>query len=88
MNNSIMLDSNVDIATRRQRLGHTTDEVNLLYSHAGNATQAAASELIQKRLEEAQEKVAAEEQKKVEKGGSHAPVPAYLCPYLCPVLQG
>ena len=73
MNNSIMLDSNVDIATRRQRLGHTTDEVNLLYSHAGNATQAAASELIQKRLEEAQEKVAAEEQKKVEKGGRPRP---------------
>ena len=73
MNNSIMLDSSVDIATRRERLGHTTDAVNLIYSHASNAIQAAASELIQKRLKEAEKKVAEEAQKQVVEAGHSAP---------------
>jgi integrase len=50
LNNSIMLDENVDIATRKDRLGHTTDRVNLIYSHAGDRAQLAASEAIEKRL--------------------------------------
>ena len=63
----------VDIATRRERLGHTTDAVNLIYSHASNAIQAAASELIQKRLKEAEKKVAEEAQKQVVEAGHSAP---------------
>ena len=51
LNNTIMLDENVDIATRKDRLGHTTDRVNLIYSHAGDRAQLAASEAIEKRLE-------------------------------------
>lgn len=51
LNNTIMLDENVDIATRKDRLGHTTDRVNLIYSHAGDGAQLAASEAIEKRLE-------------------------------------
>ena len=50
LNNTIMLDENVDIATRKDRLGHTTDRVNLIYSHAGDQAQVAASEAIEKRL--------------------------------------
>jgi hypothetical protein len=73
MNNSIMLNSSVDIATRRERLGHTTDAVNLIYSHANNAIQAAASELIQKRLKEAEKKVAEEAQKPKVEAGHSAP---------------
>ena len=57
LNNTIMLDENVDIATRKDRLGHTTDRVNLIYSHAGDRAQLAASEAIEKRLEAAQEEV-------------------------------
>ena len=51
LNNTIMLDENVDIATRKDRLGHTTDSVNLIYAHAGDRAQLAASEAIEKRLE-------------------------------------
>jgi len=57
LNNTIMLDENVDIATRKDRLGHTTDHVNLIYSHAGDRAQLAASEAIEKRLEAVQEEV-------------------------------
>jgi len=57
LNNTIMLDENVDIATRKDRLGHTTDDVNLIYSHAGDKAQLAASEAIEKRLEAVQEEV-------------------------------
>jgi hypothetical protein len=57
LNNMIMLDENVDIATQNDRLGHTTDRVNLIYSHAGDRAQLAASEAIEKRLEAAQEEV-------------------------------
>ena len=57
LNNTIMLDENVDIATRKDRLGHTTDRVNLIYSHAGDRAQLAASEAIEKRFEAVQEEV-------------------------------
>jgi integrase len=57
LNNTIMMDENVDIATRKDRLGHTTDRVNLTYLHAGDRAQLAASEAIEKRLEAAQEEV-------------------------------
>ena len=57
LNNTIMLDENVDIAIRKDRLGHTTDRVNLIYSHAGDRAQLAASEAIEKRLEAVQEEV-------------------------------
>ena len=52
-----MLDENADIATRKDRLGHTTDRVNLIYSHAGDQAQVAASEAIEKRLRTAREEV-------------------------------
>jgi site-specific recombinase XerD len=55
LNNTIMLDENVDIASRKDRLGHTTDRVNLIYSHAGDRAQLAASEAIEKRFEAVQE---------------------------------
>jgi len=57
LNNTIMLDENVDIATRKDRLGHTTDRVNLIYSHSGDRTQLVASEAIEKRLEAVQEEI-------------------------------
>ncbi len=57
LNNTIMLDENVDIATRKDRLGHASDGVNLIYSHAGDKTQLAASQAIEKRLEAVQEEV-------------------------------
>jgi hypothetical protein len=49
------LDENVEIATRKDRLGHTTDRLNLIYSHAGDRAQLAASEAIEKRFEAVQE---------------------------------
>jgi len=57
LNNTIMLDENVDIATRKDRLGHASDEVNLIYSHAGDKAQLAASQAIEKRLEAVEEEV-------------------------------
>jgi integrase len=57
LNNTIMLDENVDIATRKDRLGHASDGVNLIYSHAGDKAQLAASQAIEKRLEAVQEEV-------------------------------
>jgi integrase len=57
LNNSIMVDESVDIATRKDRLGHASDDVNLIYSHAGDKAQLAASQAIEKRLEAVQEEV-------------------------------
>jgi integrase len=57
LNYTIMLDENVDIATRKDRLGHASDDVNLIYSHAGDRAQLAASHAIEKRLEAVQEEV-------------------------------
>jgi hypothetical protein len=57
LNNSIMVDESVDIATRKDRLGQASDDVNLIYSHAGDKAQLAASQAIEKRLEAVQEEV-------------------------------
>jgi hypothetical protein len=57
LDNTIMLDENVDIATWKDRLGHTADRVNLIHSHAGDRAQLAASEAIEKRLEAVHEEV-------------------------------
>lgn len=57
LNNSLMLDEGVDVATRMDRLGHVTDRVNLIYSHSGDETQLAASEAIQRRLDTARERL-------------------------------
>jgi len=57
LNNTIMLDENVDIASRKDRLGHASDDVNLIYSHAGDKAQFAASQAIEKRLQAVQEEV-------------------------------
>lgn len=51
LNNSIMLDEDMDIATRKDRLGHTTDRVKVICSHASDRAQLAASEATEKRLE-------------------------------------
>ncbi len=53
LNNSLMLNEGVDVATRMDRLGHVTDRVNLIYSHSGDAAQMAASGAIERRLEAA-----------------------------------
>jgi integrase len=53
LNNSLMLNEGVDVATRMDRLGHVTDRVNLIYSHSGDEAQLAASKAIERRLEAA-----------------------------------
>src|SRR5215471_6031088 len=55
LNNSLMMNEGVDVATRMDRLGHVTDRVNLIYSHSGDAAQMAASEAIERKLEAARE---------------------------------
>ncbi len=40
LNNSLMMNEGVDVATRMDRLGHVTDRVNLIYSHSGDEAQA------------------------------------------------
>jgi len=46
LNNSLMLNEGVDMKTRIDRLGHTTDRVNIIYSHAGDHAQLAASQAV------------------------------------------
>jgi integrase len=70
LNNSLMLNEGVDLATRMDRLGHVTDRVNLIYSHSGDEAQMAASEAIERRLE-----VAREELEKKRQAASQAPSP-------------
>jgi len=53
LNSSIMLDEGVDVKTRMDRLGHVSDRVNMIYSHAGDAAQRAASELVWQKLKKA-----------------------------------
>jgi len=53
LNNSIMLAAGVDVKTRMDRLGHVSENTNMIYSHVGDAAQLAASEAIWKRLEAA-----------------------------------
>ena len=55
LNNSLMMNEGVDVATRMDRLGHVTDRVNLIYSHSGDEAQMAASEAIERRLEAARD---------------------------------
>jgi hypothetical protein len=61
LNYTIMLNENVDIATRKGRLGHIPDRVNPIYSHAGDQAlvqvQVAASEVPEKSLRTAREEV-------------------------------
>ena len=52
-NNSLMLNEGVDMKTRMDRLGHTHDRVNLIYSHAGDQAQLAASEVVWQKLKAA-----------------------------------
>jgi integrase len=53
LNNSLMLNEGVDVATRMDRLGHVSDRVNLIYSHSEDQSQIAASEAIERRLDAA-----------------------------------
>ncbi len=53
LNNSLMLNEGVDMKTRMDRLGHTHDRVNLIYSHAGEQAQLAASEVVWQKLKAA-----------------------------------
>jgi hypothetical protein len=39
-----MLNEGMDVKTRMDRLGHTQNRVNIIYSHAGDKAQNAASE--------------------------------------------
>jgi integrase len=48
-----MLAAGVDVKTRMDRLGHVSENTNMIYSHVGDAAQLAASEAIWKRLEAA-----------------------------------
>ena len=70
LNNSLMLNEGVDVATRMDRLGHVTDRVNLIYSHSGDEAQLAASEAIERRLEAAREGL-----EKKRQAASQAPSP-------------
>ena len=53
LNNSLMLNEGVDMKTRMDRLGHTHDRVNIIYSHAGDQAQLAASEVVWQKLKAA-----------------------------------
>jgi len=53
LNNSLMLNEGVDMKTRMDRLGHTTDRVNIVYSHAGDQAQSAASQAVWQKLKAA-----------------------------------
>ena len=44
----------VDVKTRMDRLGHTHDRVNIIYSHAGDEAQLAASEAVWQKLKTAE----------------------------------
>jgi integrase len=54
--NSLMLNEGVDVKTRMDRLGHTEDRVNMIYSHPGDEAQKAASKVIWQTLEAAESK--------------------------------
>jgi integrase len=69
LNNSLMLNEGVDVATRMDRLGHVSDRVNLIYSHSEDQAQLAASQAIERRLDAAR----ADLQEK-RKAGSKAPL--------------
>jgi integrase len=54
LNNSLMMNEGVDVKTRMDRLGHTHDRVNIIYSHAGDKAQLAASEAVWQKLKTAE----------------------------------
>jgi integrase len=54
LNNSLMLNEGVDVKTRMDRLGHTHDRVNIIYSHAGDQAQKAASDAVWQTLKTAE----------------------------------
>jgi integrase len=54
LNNSLMLNEGVDVKTRMDRLGHAHDRVNIIYSHAGDQAQLAASEAVWQKLKTAE----------------------------------
>ncbi|MGO8736444.1 MAG: site-specific integrase [Terriglobia bacterium] len=54
LNNSIMLNEGVDMKTRMERLGHTHERVNIIYSHVGDQAQIAASEAVWQTLKTAE----------------------------------
>ena len=53
LNNSLMLNEGVDMKTRMDRLGHTHDRVNIIYSHACDQAQLEASEVVWQKLKAA-----------------------------------
>lgn len=57
LNNSLMLNEGVDVKTRMDRLGHVSENTNMIYSHVGDETQLAASEVIWLRLEAARKEL-------------------------------
>ena len=57
------------MATRMDRLGHVTDQINLIYSHSEDQSQIAASGAIERRLDAARKKL--EEDRKA---GSEPPL--------------
>ena len=67
LNNSMMLSEGVDVKTRMDRLGHVSENTNMIYSHVGDDTQLAASEAIERRLEEARKELESK------KAGSQTP---------------
>ncbi len=50
LSNSLLLNAGVDVAVRQDRLGHTTSEVNLIYSHLNDQSQLPAAEHIARQL--------------------------------------
>jgi integrase len=54
LNNSLMLNEGVDVKTRMDRLGHAHDRVNIIYSHAGDQAQLAASQAVWQKLKTAE----------------------------------
>jgi integrase len=56
-NNSAMLNSGVDPAVRMKRVGHASVTTNLIYSHADDNLQRAASDAIWQRLQSAKQRL-------------------------------
>jgi hypothetical protein len=62
LNNSLMMNEGVNVATRMDRLGHVTDRINLIYGHVGDQAQVAASEAIERKLEAARQELKKKQQ--------------------------
>ena len=57
LNNSLILNEGVDVKTHMDRLGHTHDRVNIIYSHSGDQAQLAASEAVWQKLKTAESEI-------------------------------